>query len=55
MRDDSSSSESISDTEGHVYCIEVDVANDNLADVVRECAEVIAGDCSAGIEFVEEF
>lgn len=55
MRDDSSSSESVSDTEGHVYCIEVDAADDNLTELVRECAEAIARDCNAGIEFVDEF
>jgi hypothetical protein len=55
MRDDSSSSESVSDNEAHTYCIEVDAANDSLADIVRECAEVIASDCNAGIEFVDEF
>ncbi|MFC5525534.1 hypothetical protein ACFPPA_07240 [Rhodanobacter ginsengisoli] len=55
MRDDSSSSESVSDTEGHVYCIEVDAADDSLAELVRECAGAIARDCNAGIEFVDEF
>jgi hypothetical protein len=55
MRDDSSSSESVSDSEGRVYCIEVDTANDRLADTVRGSAEVIANDRNAGIEFVDEF
>ena len=55
MREDSSSSDSISDSEGHSYCIEVDAANDQLADTVRGSAEVIAHDRAAGIEFVDEF
>jgi vacuolar-type H+-ATPase subunit I/STV1 len=55
MRDDSSSSESVSDSEGRVYCIEVDTPNDSLADTVRGSAEVIANDRNAGIEFVDEF
>jgi hypothetical protein len=55
MRDDSSSSESASDSEGQVYFIEVDASNDQLADTVRGSAEVIANDRDAGIEFVDEF
>lgn len=55
MRDDSSSSESVSDSEGQVYSIEVDTPNDQLADTVRGSAEVIANDRDAGIEFVDEF
>ncbi len=55
MRDDSSSSESVSDSEGQVYFIEVDAPNDQLADTVRGSAEVIANDRDAGIEFVDEF
>ncbi|WEN16747.1 hypothetical protein PY254_08795 [Rhodanobacter sp. AS-Z3] len=55
MRDDSSSSDSVSDSEGHVYCIEVDAADDSLADDVRISAEQAAGERAAGIEFVEEF
>ena len=55
MRDDSSSSESVADDEGHIYFLEVDAEGDELADTVREQAEVIASDCSSGIEFVEEF
>lgn len=55
MRDDSSSSESVSDNEGQVYFIEVDTPNDQLADTVRGSAEVIANDRDAGIEFVDEF
>lgn len=55
MRDDSSSSESVADNEGHVYFIEVDAGSDELTDAVREEAEMLAGDVSAGIEFVDEF
>ncbi len=55
MREDSSSSESISDSEGQVYFIEVDAPGDQLADTVRGSAEVIANDRDAGIEFVDEF
>jgi hypothetical protein len=55
MREDSSSSESVSDSEGQVYFIEVDTTNDQLADTVRGSAEVIANDRDAGIEFVDEF
>ncbi|MEP6898907.1 MAG: hypothetical protein ABI870_10275 [Rhodanobacter sp.] len=55
MRDDSSSSESVSDTEGQVYYIEVDAPNDQIADTVRGSAEVVAHDRDAGIEFVDEF
>jgi len=55
MREDSSSSDSISDSEGHTYCIEVDAGSDQLADKVRGSAEVIANDRAAGIEFVDEF
>lgn len=55
MRDDSSSSESVSDSEGNVYYIEVDAPNDQLADTVRGSAEVIAHGLEAGIEFTDEF
>ena len=55
MRDDSSSSESVSDSEARMYCIEVDAANDPLADTVRGSAEVIARELDAGIEFTDEF
>lgn len=55
MRDDSSSSESVSDSEARMYCIEVDAATDQLADTVRGSAEVIARELDAGIEFTDEF
>jgi hypothetical protein len=55
MRDDSSSSELASDSEGRIYCIEVDTPNDQLADTVRGSAEVLAREHDAGIEFTDEF
>ena len=55
MRDDSSSSESVSDSEGQVYCIEVDAPNDRVADTVRGSAEAMAYELETGIEFVDEF
>jgi len=55
MRDDSSSSDSASDNQAHVYCIEVEVPTDGRADSVRGSAEVLAHACEAGIEFVDEF
>ena len=55
MRDDSSSSESVSDGNAHLYCIEVEATSDSLADTVRGSAEVLAHACEAGIEFVDEF
>ena len=55
MRDDSSSSESVSDSEGQVYCIVVDTPTDEVADTVRGSAEAVAYDLEAGIEFVDEF
>ena len=55
MRDDSSSSESVSDSEGRIYCIEVDTPNDQIADTVRGSAEAVAYELETGIEFVDEF
>lgn len=55
MREDSSSSESVSDSEGRVYCIEVEAPNDTVADTVRGSAEAVAHQHQAGIEFVDEF
>jgi hypothetical protein len=55
MRDDSSSSELASDSEGKVYYIEVDAPDDQVADTVRGSAEVIAREHDAGIEFTDEF
>ena len=55
MREDSSSSESVSDSEGRVYCIEVEAPSDTVADIVRGSAEAIAHEHQAGIEFVDRF
>jgi len=55
MRDDSSSSDSVSDSEAQLYRIEVDAPNDQLADTVRGSAEAIAHELDAGIEFTDEF
>lgn len=55
MRDDSSSSESVSDSGAHAYCFEVEVPGDSRADSVRGNAEVLAHACDAGIEFLDEF
>ncbi|WP_426689277.1 hypothetical protein [Rhodanobacter ginsengiterrae] len=55
MRDDSSSSDSAGDGEGHVYCIEVDAPGDSVADDVRARAEEAASESGTGIEFVDEF
>jgi hypothetical protein len=55
MRDDSSSSDSISDSEAQLYRIEVDAPNDELADTVRVSAEALAHELDAGIEFTDEF
>ena len=55
MRDDSSSSDSISDSEAQLYRIEVEAPNDQLADNVRVNAEALAHQLDAGIEFTDEF
>lgn len=55
MRDDSSSSESVSDNEARTYTIEVDAPNDDVADRVRVTAEACAHARDAGIEFINEF
>ena len=55
MRDDSSSSELSSDSEGQTYTIEVDTPNDQLADTVRGSAEALARERNAGIEFIDDF
>jgi len=55
MRDDSSSSDSVSDSEGQVYCVEVEAPTDQIADTARGCAEMLANERDAGIEFVDEF
>jgi len=55
MRDDSSSSESVADSESQTYYIEVDTPNDQVADTVRGSAEAVAYELDAGIEFTDEF
>ena len=55
MRDDSSSSESVSDSESQMYDVEVDAPTDQHADTVRSSAEVLAHELDAGIEFTDEF
>jgi len=55
MRDDSSSSELSSDSEGQSYTVEVDTPNDQLADTVRGVAEALASERNAGIEFIDDF
>jgi vacuolar-type H+-ATPase subunit I/STV1 len=54
MRDDSSSSELVDDSEGKIYFIEV-MAPTNKADTVRVVAEAQAFDRDIGVEFVDEF
>jgi len=55
MRGDSSSSELGSDSEGKLYCVEVDCPTDEVAEVVRECAQAVSHQLRASIEFVSEF
>lgn len=55
MRDDSSSSELVDDSEADVYLIEVDAPDEMHADAVRSVAETQAAARGAGIEFVDEF
>jgi hypothetical protein len=55
MREDSSSSESGSDSEGRLYRIEVDCPTDEVADVVRESAQAASHQTQTSIEFVSEF
>lgn len=55
MRDDSSSSELIDDSEGKVYYVEVLAPNSRRADAVRSVTEFVAGESGMGVEFVDEF
>lgn len=55
MRDDSSSSELVGDSEGNLYYVEVEAPNDMLADAVRAAAEVQAAGLGVGIEMVDDF
>jgi hypothetical protein len=55
MRDDSSSSESVSDNEARTFLIEVDAPTDAAAERVRVTAETCARARDAGIEFLNDF
>lgn len=55
MRDDSSSADSVDDSEGSVYYLEVDAPNEVVADAVRAVAENRAEQLGIVLEFVEEF
>jgi hypothetical protein len=55
MRDDSSSSDSISDNEARTFLVEVEAPNDDAADRVRVTAETCARARDAGIEFLNDF
>ena len=54
MRDDSSSSELVDDSEGKVYFLEVDAPNANRVDAVQNVAEAIGRERGMGVEVVEE-
>jgi hypothetical protein len=55
MRDDSSSSELVDDSEGKVYFLEVDAPNANRVDAVQNVAEAIGRERGMAVEFVDEF
>lgn len=55
MRDDSSSSELVDDSEGNLYYVEVEAMNDMLADAVRVVAEAEATRLGVGVEIVDDF
>ena len=55
MREDSSSSELGSDSEGKLYCVEVDCPTDEVAELVRQCAQAVSHQLRANVEFVSEF
>lgn len=55
MRDDSSSSELVDDSEGQVYYVEVEASNANRVDAVQNVAEIIGRERGMVVEFVEEF
>lgn len=55
MRDDSSSSDLVDDSEGGVYVIEVDAPDDMHADAVRDIALAHARALDAGVEFLDDF
>ncbi|MFK2903736.1 hypothetical protein ISP17_07160 [Dyella ginsengisoli] len=55
MRDDSSSSELVDDSEGKIYYVEVEASNANRVDAVQNVAEAIGRERGMVVEFVEEF
>lgn len=55
IREDSSDSESVSDSEARLYAMEIDAPSQRVADTVREYADVIARERDAGIEFTDNF
>lgn len=55
IREDSSDSESVSDSEARLYAMEIDAPSQRVADTVREYADVIARERDAGIEFTDDF
>ncbi len=55
MRDDSSSSELVDDSEGRIYCVEVRAPNALRADAVRSVAEFVGSRHGMVVEFVDEF
>ena len=55
MRDDSSSSELVDDSEGKVYYVEVEASNANRVDAVQNVAEIVGRERGMVVELVEEF
>jgi hypothetical protein len=55
MRDDSSSSELVDDSESSLFYIEVDAPDEVIAEVVRGVAERAARNLGAAVEFTDEF
>ncbi|HEX5306817.1 MAG TPA: hypothetical protein VFW82_12110 [Dyella sp.] len=55
MRDDSSSSELVDDSEGKIYFVEVEASSANRIDAVQNVAETIGRERGMAVEFVAEF
>ncbi|HEU4671220.1 MAG TPA: hypothetical protein VFR91_10970 [Dyella sp.] len=55
MRDDSSSSELVDDSEGRMYFVEILASSERRAEAVRTVAEEIGGARGMAVEFVDEF
>ncbi len=55
MRDDSSSSELVDDSEGKIYYVEVRAPNTRRVDAVQSVAEFIGRERGMVVEFVDEF